>query len=145
MATQTIPTFEQAINPAVTPAMRRKLTTNLTLGPNPRAAHARRAARKAQEQQRLLVEMLPLVRRVAFKIREHLPAHVDVDDLVANGVVGLVNAVSKFDSSKRVKIESYARHRIQGGILEGCAARILPPVTYGARTSRSRSSIASSR
>ncbi len=63
--------------------------------------------------------MLPLVKRLAFKIREHLPAHVEVDDLVGNGVLGLVDAVAKFDTAKRVKLESYARHRVRGGILDG--------------------------
>ena len=67
----------------------------------------------------MLVEMLPLVKRVAFQIREHLPAHVEVDDLLANGVLGLVDAVAKFDTTKRVKLESYARHRVRGGILDG--------------------------
>jgi RNA polymerase sigma factor for flagellar operon FliA len=63
--------------------------------------------------------MLPLVKRVAFQIRGHLPAHVDVDDLLANGLLGLVDAISKFDTRKRVKLESYARHRIRGAILDG--------------------------
>jgi RNA polymerase sigma factor for flagellar operon FliA len=71
------------------------------------------------EKQRLLVEMLPLVKRLAYKIRQHLPAHVEVDDLIANGVLGLVDAVAKFDTAKRVKLESYARHRVRGAILDG--------------------------
>jgi RNA polymerase sigma factor for flagellar operon FliA len=75
--------------------------------------------KQAQERQRVLLEMLPLVKRVAFTIREHLPSHVEVDDLIGNGVLGLVDAVSKFDTAKRVKLESYARHRIRGGILDG--------------------------
>src|SRR5208283_3087579 len=79
----------------------------------------RREARQNRERQRLLVEMLPLVKRMAFQIREHLPAHVEVDDLIANGVLGLVDAVAKFDSTKLVKLESYARHRVRGGILDG--------------------------
>ena len=67
----------------------------------------------------LLVEMLPLVKRIALKIRGHLPAHVEVDDLRANGILGLVDAVDKFDPSKGVKLESYARLRIRGAILDG--------------------------
>jgi len=35
--------------------------------------------------------MLPLVKRLAFKIRQHLPSHVEMDDLVANGVLGLAH------------------------------------------------------
>jgi RNA polymerase sigma factor for flagellar operon FliA len=63
--------------------------------------------------------MLPLVKRVALKIRKCLPAHVELDDLSSDGVLGLVDAVTKFDASKRVRLETYARHRIGGSILDG--------------------------
>jgi RNA polymerase sigma factor for flagellar operon FliA len=119
MATQPIPNYEQLGNAAAAPAFRRQLISRRPLTPSSVRPTARRDARQAQERQRLLVEMLPLVKRMAFKIREHLPAHVEVDDLLANGVLGLVDAVAKFDTTKRVKLESYARHRIRGGILDG--------------------------
>jgi RNA polymerase sigma factor for flagellar operon FliA len=119
MATQPVPTYEQLTDAAVAPAIRRRLITRKT-APQPRV-HPRpqRDVNQGPEQQRLLLEMLPLVKRMAFKIRERLPAHVEVDDLLANGVLGLVDAVAKFDSAKRVKLESYARHRVRGGILDG--------------------------
>jgi RNA polymerase sigma factor for flagellar operon FliA len=63
--------------------------------------------------------MLPLVKRVALKIRKRLPAHVEMDDLCSDGVLGLIDAVIKFDPSKRVKLETYARRRICGSILDG--------------------------
>jgi len=75
--------------------------------------------RQDQDRQRLLVELLPLVKHMAFKIREHLPAQVEVDDLLGDGVLGLVDAVAKFDTRKKVKLESYARHRVRGAILDG--------------------------
>jgi RNA polymerase sigma factor for flagellar operon FliA len=56
---------------------------------------------------------------VALKIRKCLPAHVELDDLFSDGVLGLVDAVTKFDASKRVRLETYARHRIRGSILDG--------------------------
>lgn len=114
MATQVIPNFEQMGTPAVARVFHRP-----EISRRPAALSARTAARQSQERQRLLVEMLPLVKRMAFKIRQHLPAHVEVDDLIANGVLGLVDAVSKFDTTKRVKLESYARHRVRGAILDG--------------------------
>ena len=83
------------------------------------AGSGKRELDRAVSRQRMLIEMLPLVRRVALKIREHLPAHVEVDELSANGVLGLVDAVAKFDASKRIKLENYARHRIRGAILDG--------------------------
>ncbi len=83
------------------------------------------------DRQRVLVRMLPLVKRMAYQMREHLPAHVDVEDLVGNGTLGLVDAISKFDSRKQVKVESYARHRIRGSILDGL--RSLDPVSRDMR------------
>lgn len=62
---------------------------------------------------------MPLVRRMALKMRKSLPAHVELDDLVGAGVLGLLDAARKFDAKKSVKIESYARYRIRGAILDG--------------------------
>jgi RNA polymerase sigma factor for flagellar operon FliA len=119
MATQPIPNYEQLSNAAAAPAVRRRLISRRpSTAPSVRPP-VRRDARQAEERQRLLIEMLPLVKRMAFQIREHLPSHVEVDDLIGNGVLGLVDAVSKFDTTKRVKLESYARHRVRGGILDG--------------------------
>ena len=75
--------------------------------------------------------MAPLVRRVAFEMRQHLPPHVEMDDLVGAGTLGLVDALRKFDPSRKVKIESYARHRIRGGILD--ALRSLDPASRDMR------------
>ena len=114
MATQTIPAY-QPVNPvAITPLLRRHLPAQ-----RPLAAQHRSEARQRQERQRLLVQLLPLVKRTAFQIREHLPSYVELDDLIANGVLGLVDAVAKFDASKQVKLESYALHRVRGAILDG--------------------------
>jgi len=87
--------------------------------------------KQAPESQKLLVEMAPLVRRVAFEMRQHLPPHVEMDDLVGAGTLGLVDALRKFDPSRKVKIESYARHRIRGGILD--ALRSLDPASRDMR------------
>ena len=119
MATQTIPTFEQLSNAAAAPALRRQIMTRRPLMPSNVRPTGRKDARQVQERQRLLIELLPLVKRMAFQIRGHLPAHVEVNELLANGVLGLVDAVAKFDTTKRVKLESYARHRVRGAILDG--------------------------
>src|SRR5690348_5831727 len=72
----------------------------------------------AAERSRKAAELFPLLQRVARKMRAHLPAHIEVDGLVGAGSVGLVDALRKFDPRKRVKIESYAQHRIRGAILD---------------------------
>jgi len=119
MATQTIPTYQPLSTVAAAPVLRRKLIPSAPFSaPRVRPA-ARRDVRQDQNRQRLLVELLPLVKHMAFKIREHLPAQVEVDDLLGDGVLGLVDAVAKFDTRKKVKLESYARHRVRGAILDG--------------------------
>jgi RNA polymerase sigma factor for flagellar operon FliA len=72
----------------------------------------------AIERDRLLMEHLPTVRYLARRIHERLPQHVDLDDLVSAGVVGLIDAFSKFDHSKKVQFKSYAQFRIRGAILD---------------------------
>ena len=64
-------------------------------------------------------ELLVLVRRMALRMSHHLPSHIEVNDLVGAGALGLLDALRRFDPSKHVKLESYARHRIRGAILDG--------------------------
>ena len=70
------------------------------------------------EQERILLEHLPIVRFLARRIHERLPQHVDIEDLVSAGVVGLMDAFSKFDPTKKVQFRSYAQFRIRGAILD---------------------------
>ena len=72
----------------------------------------------ATERDLLLVEHLPAVRYLARRIHERLPQHVELDDLVSAGVVGLIDAFSKFDHTKKVQFKSYAQFRIRGAILD---------------------------
>jgi RNA polymerase sigma factor for flagellar operon FliA len=67
---------------------------------------------------RLVIEHLPIVRFIARRIHERLPSHVPIDDLYSAGMVGLVDAVTKFDPSKRILFRTYAQHRIRGAILD---------------------------
>ena len=70
------------------------------------------------DRDRLLLEHLPTVRYLARRIHERLPQHVELDDLISAGVVGLIDAFSKFDSTKKVQFKSYAQFRIRGAILD---------------------------
>ncbi len=72
----------------------------------------------ASERDLLLMEHLPTVRYLARRIHERLPQHVELDDLVSAGVVGLIDAFSKFDHTKKVQFKSYAQFRIRGAILD---------------------------
>ena len=71
-----------------------------------------------EERERLLLEQLPQVRYIARRIHERLPRHVPFEDLVHAGVVGLIDALHKFDRSKHVQFGSYAKFRIRGAILD---------------------------
>ncbi|MDR3725787.1 MAG: FliA/WhiG family RNA polymerase sigma factor [Terracidiphilus sp.] len=75
-------------------------------------------SRLSGEQERVLLEHLPIVRFLARRIHERLPQHVDIEDLVSAGVVGLMDAFSKFDPDKKVQFRSYAQFRIRGAILD---------------------------
>jgi RNA polymerase sigma factor FliA len=66
----------------------------------------------------VLLEHLPTVRYLARRIHERLPQHVELDDLISAGVVGLIDAFTKFDHTKRVQFKSYAQFRIRGAILD---------------------------
>ena len=66
----------------------------------------------------IVLENLPLVKAIAIRVHENLPVHVDVDDLVHAGVLGLFDAVTKYDASKNVAFHAYAKHRIKGAILD---------------------------
>jgi RNA polymerase sigma factor for flagellar operon FliA len=76
------------------------------------------AAGMTSEEERILLEHLPIVRFLARRIHERLPQHVDIEDLVSAGVVGLMDAFSKFDPNKKVQFRSYAQFRIRGAILD---------------------------
>jgi len=67
---------------------------------------------------RIVLDHLTLVKAIAIRVRESLPVHVDVDDLVHAGVLGLFDAVNKYDSGKKVEFRVYAKHRIRGAILD---------------------------
>lgn len=67
---------------------------------------------------RVILEHLPLVKAIAVRVHENLPVHVDLDDLVHAGVLGLFDAVTKYQPEKKVAFSSYAKHRIKGAILD---------------------------
>src|SRR5208283_1287918 len=67
---------------------------------------------------RVVLEHLPLVKAIAVRVHENLPVHVDLDDLVHAGIIGLFDAATKFNPEKQVVFSSYAKHRIKGAILD---------------------------
>ena len=70
---------------------------------------------KDQQVQRLA----PLVKRIAYHLMARLPASVQVDDLVQNGMLGLLDAIDRFESGMGAQFETYAAQRIRGAMLDG--------------------------
>jgi RNA polymerase sigma factor for flagellar operon FliA len=70
------------------------------------------------ERDERVLKHLPLVRAIAIRVYESLPVHVDVDDLVHAGIIGLFDAAVKYNSDKQVSFQGYAKHRIKGAILD---------------------------
>ena len=58
--------------------------------------------------ERLIMEYAPLVKYIANRVAMRLPPHIEVADLVDAGILGLIDAVEKFDPSKGVKFKTYA-------------------------------------
>jgi RNA polymerase sigma factor FliA len=67
---------------------------------------------------KVVLEHLPLVKAIAVRVHESLPVHVELDDLVHAGILGLFDAATKYDPDKQVAFSSYAKHRIKGAILD---------------------------
>jgi RNA polymerase sigma factor for flagellar operon FliA len=77
-----------------------------------------RVSRKLAHRDQLVLEHLPLVKAIAVRVRGNLPLHVELDDLVHAGILGLFDAATKYDTGKQVVFSSYAKHRIKGAILD---------------------------
>jgi RNA polymerase sigma factor for flagellar operon FliA len=67
---------------------------------------------------RLILTYAPLVKYVAGRLGSGLPAHVDENDLVSYGLLGLIGAIERFDPEREIKFETYAIARIKGAIID---------------------------
>jgi RNA polymerase sigma factor for flagellar operon FliA len=72
----------------------------------------------AAQREQLLLEHLPQVQYIARRIHDRLPPQVLLEDLVHAGILGLMDAVRKYDPSKNVRLKYYAEFRIRGAILD---------------------------
>jgi len=72
----------------------------------------------AAERESILLEHLPEVRYIARRIHERLPVQVPFEDLVHAGIIGLMEALERFDPTKEVQLKTFAKFRIRGAILD---------------------------
>ena len=66
----------------------------------------------------VIKEFAPMVKYVANRIALRLPPHIEVDDLVSVGVLGLIDAIQKYDPTRGAKFKTYAEFRVRGAILD---------------------------
>jgi RNA polymerase sigma factor for flagellar operon FliA len=66
----------------------------------------------------LLTEHMPLVKRLAHQMKAKLPASVEVDDLIQAGMIGLLDAISRYEENHGAQFETYAVLRIRGAMLD---------------------------
>jgi RNA polymerase sigma factor for flagellar operon FliA len=68
--------------------------------------------------EQIVLEHAPLIRYIVNRIAVRLPSHIDLDDLHNTGVIGLMDAIEKYDPDKNCKFKTYAEFRIKGAILD---------------------------
>jgi RNA polymerase sigma factor for flagellar operon FliA len=68
--------------------------------------------------EQIVLEHTPLIRYIVNRIAIRLPSHIDLDDLHNTGVIGLMDAIDKYDPEKNCKFKTYAEFRIKGAILD---------------------------
>ncbi len=72
---------------------------------------------------RLITEHLPLVKRIVYRIAVHLPAHVDVEDLINAGIIGLIQSIDRYDPTRDNTLATFASFRIRGAVLSELRSR----------------------
>lgn len=73
---------------------------------------------EGMSQEQIVLKYAPLVKYVALRISMKLPASVEVDDLYQTGILGLMDAIGKFDPARGIKFQTYAEFRVRGAILD---------------------------
>lgn len=72
----------------------------------------------AAERDALINETLPLIKHIAHRVAVRLPSNIEIRDLINAGVIGLLDAIDKFEPERGIKFKTYAEVRIRGAILD---------------------------
>lgn len=88
------------------------------MAPPPAAPPRAAEPRAAGERDALVREFVPLVKYHAGMLKLRLPPHIELDDLISSGIVGLLDALDRFDNSRGIKFKTYAEFRIRGAMLD---------------------------
>lgn len=71
------------------------------------------------DKDQLIQRLAPLVKRIAYHLMARLPSSVQVDDLIQNGMIGLLDAINRFETGMGAQFETYAAQRVRGAMLDG--------------------------
>ena len=70
------------------------------------------------DKERLILEYAPTIKYIAQRIAARLPPHISIDDLINAGVIGLIDAIEKYDASRDNTFKTYAEFRMRGAMLD---------------------------
>ncbi len=71
-----------------------------------------------EEKEAVLKEMLPYIKYTAYRLAWRLPPQLTIDDLISVGVIGLLDAIERYDPARHANIKTYAEYRIKGAMLD---------------------------
>jgi len=72
----------------------------------------------AVRQEEMVLQYAPLIKYIASRLALRLPSHISQEDLVSSGIIGLIDAIQKFDPGKNINFKTYAEFRIKGAMLD---------------------------
>ncbi|WP_353247513.1 RNA polymerase sigma factor FliA [Salinisphaera sp. T31B1] len=75
------------------------------------------------DRSQVIEQYLPMVRRQALALRVRLPSSVDLDDLIQAGIVGLLDALDRFDAGQGALFSTYASQRVRGAMIDELRSR----------------------
>src|SRR6476469_10723898 len=102
-------------------ATKRKTTSSRS---NPKKAPKRDAKRDLLARlNEYAAKFFPYIEKVARRLARRLPAHVEIDDLISAGVIGLMEAAERFDPERVDRFEAFAEFRIRGAMLDDLRSR----------------------
>ena len=76
------------------------------------------AKQQVNSKEQMVLEYAPIVKHIANRLSARLPSHVDRDDLIQAGMIGLLEAADKFDKDRGVKFKTFAELRVRGAMLD---------------------------
>jgi RNA polymerase sigma factor for flagellar operon FliA len=68
--------------------------------------------------EQMVLQYAPMIRYIASRLALRLPSHISLEDLISSGIIGLIDAVQKFDVTKKINFKTYAEFRIKGAMLD---------------------------